>query len=135
MGYKFNPFTGNFDRILKQDDPSEVSLEYGEDISALKVVYAENGIVHVADKDNTSKIHAIGISLTATLDTEIGTVKLNGIVEDSLFSSYNVNDCLFLGNNGAILTSAPTTGHRVLLGYYLGDNKIKLDIKEIISLA
>jgi len=136
MPYRFNPLTGNLDLVIKPVDNSVDSDTYTADtaISALKMVkITSTTTVDLADKTVLADAHAIGITITAAgigQDIEVITF---GQVDDASFT-YAVNECLFLGLNGDITNTPPTTGHSVPIGKGLGNGSIFIDIDNLTIL-
>ena len=136
MSFKLNPTTGVLDLVGDFVDSGVVqkTCVASEDISALKLVTAASTTtVAIADKELLSDAQAIGVTTSAaTTGNELDVVTF-GQISDASFT-FALNECLFLGNNGAITNIAPTTGHNVPIGKGLGPGAIFIDIDNITIL-
>lgn len=134
MGYKFNPFTGQLDIASSSSSSSSpsniVTLSVNENISATKIVAASG---YLADKDSSTNHKAIGIAIQSISSS--GSVQVDGVFEDASFS-FTPNSVLYLGNNGNITHTAPTSGYRVKVGIALTTTSFKLELQsERITIA
>ena len=137
MGFKFNPFTGSFDIDTSGSGGPvqnflELNIPAGETISALKVVYEDNGELFLAN--NLLDHRPIGISLSAGNVGDSITVITFGEVADASFL-FASNETLFLNGSGSISSVSPLSGYLIELGYGLGNGKIFLNIKQQIVLT
>lgn len=141
MSYQYNPLTGQLDLNTKSggsnpSDGEKVQKIYtaSEDISALRMVRAQTPTsVSIADKDLLEDARAMGISINAATTGNDVTVVTFGQVDDASFL-FSANDCLFLGDDGAITDIPPTTGHNVPIGFGLGNGSIFIDIDNLTVL-
>jgi len=121
-----------------QDNPfstTESVFTAGAAISAVKAVYNTTPTTVVyATKTALSSSKAIGIAKNAASLGGSVTVVTSGELSDASFT-FAANETLYLDINGGITNVAPTTGHRVVLGYSLGVGKIFIRIEEPIVLA
>lgn len=108
----------------------------GETISAGKAVYLDTAtVVKLSDHSVLSRQKCIGVAKTAaTLSNPIEVIT-DGIFEDAIFSGFTINEPIFVGSNGTLTQVPPTSGVLLEAGYYLGENKIEVEIKRPIILA
>lgn len=108
----------------------------GETISAGKAVYLDSfDTVKLSDHSVLGKQYCVGIAITAaTLGNDI-TVQTDGVFEDSIFSGFTINNPFWVGINGSLTQTAPASGVLLEAGYYLGQNKIEIEIQRRIILA
>ena len=143
MSFKFNPLTGKLDLVGQggstpsrphQFVDSEVIA--GQTLSALRaVVSLPDGRVIYADSNlDYERARAFGITLSAANENQALLVVTQGELTDLSFGSMTVNQDVFLGPNGTLTQSAATTGFHVVLGSYIGNNKIKVEIENPIIL-
>lgn len=144
MSLKWNPFTGALDYSSTHGGGSaqdalsaktlKIQLNANDNISALKAIYQvspEAG--DNADYRIESKKDVIGISLTAAVTGNQFDVLLFGRIEDNGFN-YEVNELLFLGQDGNITNVAPASGYSVLIGKGLGAGAIFINIERPIQI-
>lgn len=145
MGLKFNPLTGKLDLVGDESGGGNPNRPHqfvdseviaGQTISALRaVVSLPDGRVIYAD-NNTSyeRARAFGITLSAANENEALLVVTQGELSDLSFSSFTVNEDVFLGSNGVLTQSASSSGFHVVLGSYIGNNIVKVEIENPIIL-
>lgn len=99
-----------------------------ETISALSLVALNStGQLVLADQQNNSKREVIGLALTGGIaGAEIEVLQF-GLITDSFFTQ-TVGSKIFLGLSGAIVTTPPTTGWLVPIGYVVSDCTLNIDI-------
>lgn len=100
-----------------------VSLSSLADISATKVVTAG---LSIADKDTNPR--AIGILKNAVMTGELGNVVIDGEFDDSSFS-FTVGQPVFLGSNGGLTQTPPTSGWLVVVGTAIKTTALKLELQ------
>jgi len=114
----------------------EITKIAGETISAIKAVYADtNTTIKHSDKSVAGRQFCIGISKTAGIATSSIEVIIDGVLTDASFSGFTRNEPIFVGSSGALTQTPPTSGVLLEVGYYLGENKIEVEIKRPIILA
>lgn len=77
----------------------------------------------------------LGIALNDAVEEENVTVLILGVLTDPLFSSFSVNEPLFLDLDGGITNTRPTTKFLTYLGKHLGGNDILVNVSSPISLG
>lgn len=103
-----------------------------ENISATKLISARG---YLADKDSIDDFRGFGVAVNYIALGEEGIVQTDGIFSDASFS-FTPNQLLFLGNNGEITHTVPTTGKRVKVGTALTSTSFKLELQSnIITIA
>lgn len=142
MSFKFNPLTGKLDLVETSNAAQrphqfvDSEVVAGQTISALRAVVAlADGRVVYADNNTSYEMaRAFGITLSAANVNESLLVVTQGELQDVAFAAFTVNEDVFLGANG-VLTQTPTSvGFHVVLGSYIGNNKIKVEIENPIIL-
>lgn len=142
MSFRFNPLTGKLDLVdagANNNRPHQfVDTEViaGQTISALRaVVSLPDGRAVYADNNTSYEMaRTYGISIQAANVNEAFLVITQGELEDVSFASFTVNEDVFLGANGT-LTQVPTSvGFHVVMGSYIGNNRIKVEIENPIIL-
>lgn len=114
---------------------SQVILKIAsENISAIRCVYlVSDEQVALSDFQTSGKQRVIGIAKSAALAGEQIQIVTSGILQDPLFSSFNLNQAIFLGSNGQLTQTRPNTGVMIEVGYYIGNNEIKIEIHRPIK--
>lgn len=111
---------------------------YSETISALRVVTASsNTEVKIATPDTIENAIVMGIALQTGITGFDGRVHILGILDDPSFN-YNVNELLYLGENGEITNvppSLPNSQFSTTIGYSLGTGSIFVKIEQPIELV
>lgn len=105
-----------------------------ENISALKLVYLDSSS-SVSLANNTSELQGTVAGVAINSATAGNTVKILvfGIAEDSFFN-YNINERLFLGINGEITATQPSSGVLTSIGFGLGAGAIQIGIDKPVLL-
>lgn len=97
------------------------------------------GRVTVADPtSNRESAEVLGLALNDAADTENVEVLILGIITDSLFSVFAVNEVLFLDDAGGITNVRPTKpskNYLVNVGKALGSNEIFVNVQQPITLS
>jgi len=114
---------------------SYVAKNAGEDIIVNRLVYVEDGLAYHADKDTPSKASAVfGLAVqSATTGSQFDILTFGERVDGSF--GYPSSGDLFLGNNGQLLTTAPTSGTLVHVGAITSSTSIIINIQEPLILA
>lgn len=100
----------------------------GEDMSRLRAVsLVDSDTIFLSDKDTRPVVD--GLLIEDGLTGERKTVVMFGIVEDVSFG-WPLKATLYLGDNGVITTTFPTSGYMVVIGKSLGNGAIFIDIQE-----
>ena len=113
---------------------SVLVVNCGEDIVVNRLVYMTGGLIYHADKDTYSKSHAIGLSTQSVSSGGAVNVLTFGERFDGSFG-YPSDGELFLGTNGALLTTAPTSGTLVLVGTITSSTSIIINIQQGLTLV
>lgn len=105
----------------------------GETISATKFIYLLNGEVFLAQPDVFSKSISVGVAKTAgSAGSNILTQDVGDFYDSSF--SLTLGEPVYLGENGSITQTQPLTGFRVLLGFSIATNGIRISIQEPIGI-
>jgi predicted RecA/RadA family phage recombinase len=108
----------------------------GETISAGKAVYLDTATtVKFSDHSVPARQKCIGVAKTAATAGNPLDIITDGVFEDSIFSGFTINESVWVGTNGVLTQTPPTSGVLLEAGYYLGENKIEIEIKRPIILA
>lgn len=145
MSFKFNPTTGKLDLVGDESGGGNPNRPHqfvdseviaGQTLSALRaVVSLPDGRVIYADSNiDYERARAFGITLQAANENEALLVVTQGELTDLSFASLTVNQDVYLGPNGTLTQSASVNGFHVVLGSYIGNNKIKVEIENPIIL-
>jgi len=107
----------------------------GEDIIVNRLVYIDNGLVYHSDKDTYSKAESI-FGLAVQSVSSGGSIQILTFGEriDGSFG-YPNNGALFLGSNGQLTTTPPTSGTLVHVGAITSPTSIIINIQEPLILA
>lgn len=127
--------------LSKIQNPEDIGKDLNKEydiadgtVSAIKAIYKTiNGIAHGEDNTSYDEASIIGISITGATNGNLVKYQIDGRLEDSSFN-FPLNDPLYLGSNGSITNTAPTTGHRTRLGTSLGIGAMQIEIEEPIIL-
>lgn len=123
MGFKWNPITSQLDYFQSDVLSAKVLVlerTAGETISALKAVYlTDSTTCKLANNTDDIQGTVIGISLTAGNLGDTIKILSFGIIDDPFFT-YTINDPVFLGTNGNLITTQPSSGVLTEVGYGLG---------------
>jgi len=107
----------------------------GTDINAHRMVAADDGFVVYADKDDPDHIHIVaGLTDTAFLQSADVLAIMNGDIQEVTWT-WTLNKPIFLGNNGFMTQTVPTTGFLLQVGYPVTTDKMIVDIKTPINLG
>jgi hypothetical protein len=134
MGWRFNPFTSNFDfvdtsstsTVVDSATKLKITRIAQEAIVASELVRAFSTThVALATGDSTKQnAMVLGIADAGAAIGETVDVILLGVVTDAIFSVFNLNDPLFLDVDGGITNVKRTAGYHVPVGKSLGGNDI-----------
>lgn len=112
---------------------ASVQRTAGSGLSALRAVYELDGLVRALGADDAVHIDLLlGITLTAAQAGEPVNVQRLGAIEDSGWNW--VPGRVFLGANGALTQTPPTSGFDVLIGSATSPTRIELNLQDPISL-
>lgn len=108
----------------------------GENLSGERIVYASSSTeVKYADKNSIYDCNSIiGITLHAASINDSIKCQTSGILINDAWN-WTPSFPIFLGNNGLITQSPPTTGIMVELGVAISSTAIYINIKETIELV
>jgi hypothetical protein len=141
--FKINPVTGRLDLVNKAgsgalDAAKEIvtSVQYGETLSALKLVYiASDGKAYLATSQDTyEKALVAGITKTAGVENSINDILVFGRIDDPSFS-YSGTQELFLTTLGNISNIPPAAGIVAFVAKSLNTGSIFINFKHIINLS
>ncbi|MDX4958022.1 DUF2190 family protein [Delftia acidovorans] len=112
---------------------ASVQRTAGTNLSALLAVYELNGLVRALSADDGAHIDLLlGITLTAAQAGEPVNVQRLGAIEDPGWNW--VPGRVYLGANGALTQTPPTSGFDVLIGSATSPTRIALNLQDPISL-
>lgn len=105
----------------------------GSSLSALRAVYELDGAVHALSADDALHVDLLlGITLTAAQAGDPVNVQRLGAIEDD---SWNwVPGRVYLGAEGALTQTPPTSGFDLLIGAATSATRITLNLQDPISL-
>lgn len=105
----------------------------GTNLSALLAVYELDGVVRALSADDALHIDLLlGITMTAAQIGELVNVQTLGSIEDSSWSW--MPGRIYLGANGALTQTPPTSGFDLLIGSATSPTRIALNLQDPISL-
>lgn len=110
--------------------------EYGEDISALRVVYERGGRVFLLDPTDpllSTVDLLLGITITAGDAGTPGVIQRSGTIDDTSWSW--AEGLVFLGAAGTLTQVPPTTGWEVVVGAAPSAQRLNIDFDEPVRLA
>jgi len=107
----------------------------GQILSALKCVYASspNTVQYANNNIDFTSASVFGITIVAAQLNESTQVQTYGVLRDSSFN-WPSGAQLYLGTNGQITDTAPTSGFRTLVATSQGAGAIFINIQEPIIL-
>lgn len=104
-------------------------------IGGHRVVVLDGGKAIYADKDTPGHINKVyGISIGAGSIGQNVTIRTYGKLEEVTWN-WIPDRLIFLGNNGLLTQTPPTTGFRCPVAFPLTSTVIHIDIKESIQLG
>jgi hypothetical protein len=106
----------------------------GQVISALKVITLDTSTGKGIYADRNTPAHAnriLGVSYTSGDEDENIIVITSGEITDSSWS-WDTSKPVFLGNDGTLTQTAPTTGFRVIIGFPVSATTLNIQIQESI---
>lgn len=126
---------GNGTGFVSQAEWLVIEKIAGESISALRMVKFSDADTVVLANSNTSysNAKAIGIALSSASTGATVRVLIMGIIEDPFFT-FPAETLLFLGVNGIITSTPPTSGYSVVIGEAPAVGVVSLSIREPIIL-
>ena len=105
----------------------------GETLSALRVVYEQNGQVFTLDAGDGEHIDLLlGVTLTAAEQGATINVQRSGAIDDAGWNWQPGR--IWLGAEGALTQTPPVDGFAVLLGAAVSATRITLNIQDAIQL-
>lgn len=123
MGFKWNPITSQLDYFQSDVLSAKVLVlerVAGEPISALKAVYLiDPSTCKLANNTDDIQGTAIGIALNGGNIGDTIKILSFGIIDDPFFT-FTINEPVFLGTNGSLITTQPASGVLTEIGYGLG---------------
>lgn len=118
----------------KPEQKIEENYQAGETIGGQRIVYLYDDKYYYADKDNTSlQNYTLALSEQAVNINEFGDLLFVGEWEDPAWN-FDKDKGIFLGNNGLITQTPPTTGLLVEIGTVITATKIFFEIQDIIEI-
>ena len=105
----------------------KVTRTAGEDILASEIVRASSAtevLLATGDTSNKEEAQVFGVAEADALLGEDVDIILLGVITDSAFSVFNVNDPLFLDADGGITNVKRLSGFHVPIGKALGGDDI-----------
>lgn len=112
---------------------SALQRDAGETISALRVLYEQDGKVYALDYRDGAHIDLLlGVSLTAADTDQPLTIQRSGVLDDSGWGW--ALGRVWLGINGALTQTPPPDGYDVLIGAAVSATRITLNIQDPIEL-
>ena len=110
----------------------------GETLSALRIVYVNRstGKVRYADKDTAVHSHSvIGLTTEAVnLDEQVDIQTLGVVTDNSWSWNMSGDTSLYLGTNGALTQTPPTSGFSMKVGFAMSATKIYVRIETPVFL-
>lgn len=146
MPFRWNPITGAFDlvrsnasenQVLESAKRLQITRIAAEDISALKVVKAasDTEVLLASSTGNFEDAEGLGVSITGANTGGSLEIITAGNISDALFSSFVLNQAIYLGTNGTMTQTPPSTGNLTRIGKSLGGNDIQIKIDSPIALG
>jgi hypothetical protein len=108
-------------------------MNCGEDILVNRLVYATGGLIYHADKDTPSKTKVIGLSTQSVSSGGSVEILTFGEKFDGSFG-FPSSGNLWLGSNGQLVTTAPTSGTLVLVGTITSASSLIINIQQGLKL-
>lgn len=118
-------------------DQSNFTVNFfaGEFVSARKVVYIDSsGSIKTCSSDTLGTRNAIGITKNSYSVGELATVYVDGIIEDSTWS-WPPGSPLFVGADGALTSTPPTSGYILLFAFAISKTKISIHKEPSVKLS
>lgn len=114
-----------------------ITVETGEDIEALTAVYILNGIAFKSDKTDLYKTAGcIGVTTTSALNGNDINIQTSGQISDVGWNWANsTNPSVWLGIDGALTQSAPTTGYLRRIGTATSATAMIIQPGEVVALS
>lgn len=131
MGFKWNPITSQLDYFSSSALSAKVLILEkiaDENITAMKAVYLNDyHTCKLASNVDDNQGTVIGIALNSGLIGVTINILSFGIIDDPFFT-FGLNEPVFLGTNGDLITTQPLTGVLTEIGYGLGAGSIYVKI-------
>jgi hypothetical protein len=120
--------------IQTSTDKTLSSFISGDDISGHTIVSRSADTVIPSDPtDNTSVYNIVGLTNQAAANGSSIEVITSGIIHNDSWSL--LDGPVFLGANGILTQTAPTSGYLVVVGYPASSKDIRLNISQPIKIA
>jgi hypothetical protein len=121
-------------RIQTDPDKTISSFIAGIDISGHTIVSRSVDTVIPSDPADSTSVHNIvGITNQASVTGSPIDIVTSGMIHDDSWSL--LDGPVFLGVNGILTQSAPTSGYLVVIGYSASSKDIRLNIGQPIKIA
>jgi hypothetical protein len=105
----------------------------GETISALRIVFESQQLVHPVNPTTEAVYQALGLALTsASIGTDI-TIQTQGFVDDAAWSWAEGH--VWCGPNGTLTQTPPTSGWDFIIGFATSATRLYIDLNEPVLLA
>jgi hypothetical protein len=134
MGWRYNPFSGNFDfvdtsttsTVVEAATKLKITRTAQENILTSEVVRASSPTQVLLATADSAKLNAmvLGIASNDALIGESVDIILLGVVTDAIFNVFSLNDPLFLDVDGGVTNVKRVAGYHVPIGKSLGGNDI-----------
>lgn len=111
-----------------------IPMTAGENLSALRVVMSGPSGVIYADASSILTSKPVGITMTAATAGQTVQVKAAGIISDALWS-WVPNDTIWLGSNGMLTSTPPSSGVAARVGIAMTATSIMVQIHQPIVLS
>ena len=135
MSFRFNPLTGNLDLVGSGNEVVQFTKVAGENISALRVVrQSDKDTIVTADSSTYTNSVPLGVSISSGATGVDIEVIQRGQINDFFFN-FALNEPLFLGSNGMITVTPPTSGFVTQIGHGLGAGAIYIDLQKPTELC
>jgi len=131
-----NDLIGDINQCFDDVDGSvKETFEAGASVSTHRVVYVKSdGTIEHADKDASIDFNdVIGITANNALAGEDVEIVLFGKLEGAVLGA--ISDTLWLGNNGQVVTTAPTSGIVLHVATQTAASDITVKIQEPLKRA
>lgn len=134
LALTFDQVSGDGDLPLPLPaDGSRTVRTAGETISALRVVYESGGEVFRLDQASDNVQALLGISVTAAAEGGAIKIQRDGSIDTPGWTW--TEGLVFLGADGLLTQTVPTTGWEVVVGYAPTSTRLNIDFDEPVLLA
>jgi len=112
----------------------DIIAEASEEISALKCVLFEDGLVKIASCLNPAHADRIaGLAISAADERENISVRTRGVLEDNSWNWSN-GALLYCGTDGSLTQIPPQNGFVQIVGIALSNKKILIALRQAVQL-